>query len=334
MRRWATAVVTASLLLVVGVTGWLLLGGSDGRRAAAPEAPDATPTGPTTPAPVPVPGGPATAPDPPRAGTTLSPCPSTGTGTGPVDLRVLTFNIHGAVDRRNDYDLDQVVEEIRAAAPDVVLVQEVHRFRLLSGLDEQPGELAERLGLEHVFGENFSRRAKVEGYPRRRTGTAVLSRYPILEGENTALPNLPGLEQRGLLRATLDVDGTEVDVWGTHLQPGGSGARILQASAIARLVLERVDRGGRPWLLGGDMNSVPGSPPMLLMASFATDPWPEVGVGVAGTNRAGDPEHRVDYLLHGPGWRATTSRTLTSAVSDHRAVLTRFVLGPHGAATC
>ncbi len=67
---------------------------------------------------------------------------------------------------------------------------------------------------------------------------------------------------------------------------------------------------------------------MALAARFTTDPWDAVGVGVGETVRPREPRARVDYLLHGPGWRATRSETLLSEVSDHRALLTRFVLEP------
>ena len=332
------AVASVSLLLAtVAVMALAELGvGPGAGRPQAPAAVGPAATGTGSPsaaassspssrrAPDPVPGT-----RPPQPATTLSPCPAAG---DPTPLRVLSFNIHGGVDNRNDYDLDRVVEEIRGWDPDVVLLQEVHRFRPLSGFEEQPEVLGARLGLEHVFGQNFSRRAKVAGYPRRRTGTAVLSRFPVLGHENTALPTLPGLEQRGLLRATLDVEGRAVDVYDTHLQPGGTTIRVLQVSAIERIVRERAARTGRPFLLGGDFNSEPDSAPMQLATTFATDPWPEVGVGVGETVRPRQPRFRVDYVLHGPGWRATEARTLLSLVSDHRALLVDLELEAGGTA--
>lgn len=314
-RPAITAAIVAALLTVLVVTLVVVLR----RPTPPPQTSPAPSSGPeATPAP------PAGSPGP---GTVLAPCPPPSPA-GALTLSVLTFNIHGAVDKRNRYDLRRVAEEIAAWDVDVVLVQEIHRFRPLSGFDQQPTELAERLGMEVAFGQNFSRRAKVEGYPRRRTGTAILSRYPILDHRNTPLPNRAGLEQRGLLRATLDVGGREVDVYGTHLQPGGVGIRSEQVAAIRQVIETRDPGGRRPFLLGGDFNSEPDSPPMRLATAFATDPWPQVGVGVGETVRPRQPRARVDYVLLGPRWRAVRARTLLSQVSDHRAVRVQVELSP------
>ena len=328
MPRWVgstVVVLVGVVVLAVLVAGAAVLIGDPGARRAAPE-----PAGPTSPStsttsrPPTTPTTPAS--DPVDPGTDLSPCPLTQGAA--VAVRVLSFNLHGAIDRENRYRIDQVAAEIRAWDPDVVLVQEIHRFRPLSGLADMPADLARRTGLDDVFATNFTRAATIPGTPRRRTGTAVLSRFDVLGRRNTALPRRPGTEQRGLLRVTLGVEGRQVDVYDTHLEPGGARLREQQVRAVGRVIDAREARRERPFLLGGDFNSEPDSSPMVLARRIATDPWDAVGVGVGETVRPREPRARVDYLLHGPGWRATRSETLLSEVSDHRALLTRFVLEP------
>lgn len=303
MNRWVHALFgTVAVMVVLGlVLLW--------PRATTPPppAPSVPPSG--LPAPTGAPSVPA---------ESSPPCP----GVAPVRLRVATFNIHGAVGRAG-YDPEGIAEEIRGWDADVVLLQEVHRFRRVSGLDDMPAVLGRLLGMEAVFGRNFTRPAEADGAPRRQSGTAILSARPIESWANRLLPNFPGLQQRGLLRATVRVGGERVDVFNTHFQHTAGIIRVVQARGVARLV-----RGSpRPFLLGGDFNAEPGSPAMDVIARVATDPWPEVGVGAGLTVPPREPRRRIDFVLHGPGgWVPEQAQVVQSGIADHRAVLVDYVL--------
>lgn len=304
MNRWIHAGFAAlALLLVVGL-------------AALWPRPDDTGARPPLPPPsagLPPVGAPAGAP----AGTG-TPCVST-----PVQrLRVATLNIHGAIGPAG-YDLPAMAEEIRAWDADVVLLQEVHRFRGRSGLDDQPAELGRLLGMEVVFGRNFTRPAESDSTPSRESGTATLSSRPILAWSNQLLPNFPGLQQRGLLRATIDLPGGAVDVYNTHFQHTRGVIRIVQARGVKRLVAE----SDRPFLLGGDFNAESGSPAMQVIESFTADPWPLVGVGEGLTVPPRVPRRRIDFVLHGSDdWVPEQAQVLASRIADHRAVLVDYAL--------
>ncbi len=238
-----------------------------------------------------------------------------------------TINIHGAVGRRG-HDLAGLADEIRAWDADVVLLQEVHRFRAASGLADQPAALGRLLGMEVVFGRNFTRSPEADGAPRRESGTATLSALPILSWSNQLLPNFPGLQQRGLLRATIDLPGGAVDVYNTHLQHTRGVIRIVQARGVKRLVAAG---DGRPFLLGGDFNAESGSPAMQVVATFTSDPWPQVGVGPGLTVPPRAPRRRIDFVLYGAGgWVPEQAQVLTSRIADHRAVLVDYALPRRG----
>ncbi|WP_341928252.1 endonuclease/exonuclease/phosphatase family protein [Nocardioides psychrotolerans] len=241
-------------------------------------------------------------------------------------LRVATINIHGAVGR-DGYDLPGMADEIRAWDADVVLLQEVHRFRAASGLDDQPAELGRLLGMDVVFGRNFTRPPEADGAPRRESGTATLSSRPILSWSNLLLPNFPGLQQRGLLRATIDLPGGAIDVYNTHFQHTRGVIRIVQARGVRTLVAE----SDRPFLLGGDLNAESGSPAMDVIDTFTSDPWPLVGVGDGLTVPPRVPKRRIDYVLHGAGgWVPEQAQVLASRIADHRAVLVDYALPRRG----
>ncbi|MGK0353208.1 MAG: endonuclease/exonuclease/phosphatase family metal-dependent hydrolase, partial [Planctomycetota bacterium] len=60
----------------------------------------------------------------------------------------MTWNIHHARGLDGEVDIDRIAAEIRAAAPDLVALQEVDRgVRRTGGLDI-PAALAERTGMQ------------------------------------------------------------------------------------------------------------------------------------------------------------------------------------------
>lgn len=309
MNRWIHAGFAAlALLLVVCL---VVLWPRPDNTGVQPPAPPASPG-------LPPPSGPPPSlpPEPSDPGT---PCEPAATQR----LRVATINIHGAVGR-DGYDLRGMAEEIRAWDADVVLLQEVHRFRAASGLDDQPAELGRLLGMDAVFGRNFTRPSEADGAPRRESGTATLSSVPILSWSNQLLPNFPGLQQRGLLRATIDLPGGPVDVYNTHFQHTRGVIRIVQARGVKRLVAAG---SGRPFLLGGDLNAEAGSPAMAVVDTFTSDPWPLVGVGEGLTVPPRVPRRRIDFVLYGDGgWVPEQAQVVASRIADHRAVLVDYAL--------
>jgi endonuclease/exonuclease/phosphatase family metal-dependent hydrolase len=171
-----------------------------------------------------------------------------------------------------------------------------------------------------AFGANV-RRSAANSY-----GTAILSRYPIESYRNTPLPAPPGTQQRGLLRATIVVNGVRMSVYGTHLENTSATARLLQARAIAPIV--RADP--LPKVFGGDLNSRPGSPVLDTIDGVAHDTWAAVGVGAGLTHPDAIPRIRIDYLMYADGSTADLTPlgmdVLPSHVSDHRAVRAAYRL--------
>ncbi|MBC9734679.1 endonuclease/exonuclease/phosphatase family protein [Nocardioides marmotae] len=240
----------------------------------------------------------------------------------PDGLVVLSFNIHGGLGAGGQ-NLERIAQEIEAWDADVVLLQEVDRFRARSGFVDQPTWLGTRLGMNAVYGRNVVRLPERRGAPRAEYGTALLSRLPVRRWENRMLPRQRGQEQRGLLRATLDLAGRPLDVYNTHLQHTRGTIRIAQLKAARRIVARR-SGPGTPFVLGGDLNATPDSPALGVTRSFALDPWPVVGEGEGLTVPARVPRRRIDYVLHSPHLLPTSAQALRSAISDHRAVRVTF----------
>jgi endonuclease/exonuclease/phosphatase family metal-dependent hydrolase len=253
-------------------------------------------------------------PAPPVFRRAPRPAPSRATGTtcvgqSDVTLNVLTFNIHSGRGPHG-LNLEQIAREIESWDADVVLMQEVDRFRSRSqGIDE-PTWLANRLGMNSSIGMNTS-----EG--GGQTGNATLSRFPIVGQANTHLPNQPGLpeaKQRGLLHTEIEVGATVVSIYNTHLQNIYDDLKLAQMRVVAPMVAA----DPQPKILGGDFNATSSGAVLALAQPFLSDAW-AVGVGPDGTSPNAH-KGRIDFVLHSSEFVPRAARTIDSAVSDHRAV--------------
>lgn len=235
----------------------------------------------------------------------------------PTTVRVATYNILGAGSRfGGGYDLGRVRADIASWDVDVAILQEVYRLGGDAARSDQPADLAAGLGMDWAFGYNARKGA------RTQYGTAVLSRFPIVEQANARLPNWNGLEQRGLLRATVDVQGTRLDVFDTHLQhtPQAAALRSQQARSIAGMIGARRAATGNPAVLGGDFNSSPTGDVAASLNSVLRDTWFDVGVGQGATHPAGRANARIDRLYQSADVVPVAAAVRPSAASDHNAV--------------
>lgn len=244
-------------------------------------------------------------------------------------LRVATFNIHHGVGADGRLDLGRTADVIAGTGATLVGLQEVDRaLSPRSGWVDQAAWLAERLGMEVVHGATIDRDppgGAPPGAPRRRYGNALLSAHPILAWRAVRLPGRPTREARGLVDATVDVDGTVVRVAVTHLQNRSGGERRDQSALIAGL-LAGGDAPAAPTVLLGDMNAGPGTPEMRALTAVLVDAWAVAGDGAGLTFPARRPVARIDYVLVSPGVRPLGAAVVGTRASDHRPVVADLAL--------
>jgi endonuclease/exonuclease/phosphatase family metal-dependent hydrolase len=116
-------------------------------------------------------------------------------------LRIVTYNVHkcrGLDGRTSATRVAGVLQEVDA---DVIALQEV--------LGHQAEAISKELELPYVLGENRKHR----GYAY---GNVVLSRLPIRMMHNYDL-SVRGREERGCLRADIQLDSTLLHVFNVHL---------------------------------------------------------------------------------------------------------------------
>lgn len=233
-------------------------------------------------------------------------------------LTVMSFNIHHAAGTDGVVDVERIADVVRANHIDVVAMQEVDRhYSERSGWADEPAELAKTLGYHVVFGANIDEDPPAAGQPRIQYGTAILSRYPIVHWSNTLLFRSPDQEQRGLLRADIEVRGARVHVFDTHLEAYSLLDRGTQAQQVADLIGD-----ARPSILMGDLNATPDAPELAPIFAKVADAWPVAGTGPELTYPAEGPVKRIDFVLTAAGAqpRQCTVVTTNPVAADHLPV--------------
>ncbi|ANW20586.1 endonuclease/exonuclease/phosphatase family protein [Streptomyces clavuligerus] len=249
----------------------------------------------------------------------VEPLPDSRTeGDGSVVVRVLSYNVRSLRD-----DEDALIRVVRAAAPDLVLVQEAPRFL---GWRKHAARLAAGAGLV------------VLGGGAGATGSLLLCslRAAVERTEDVLLPRTPGLHRRGLATAVVRFGAARLGVVGFHLS-----LQARERHTQAGLVLERLTALGAPHTLAaGDVNEPPPGRAFRRLAGRLQDCRALAPRGGEHTFPSTAPRRRIDAVfasaevevlgcgvpLDLPGVTAADLR----AASDHLPVLAalRLPAGP------
>lgn len=237
----------------------------------------------------------------------------------PTQVTVLTYNIYHGENAEGESNLDAVAEIINAFRPDLVALQEVdNKTRRARGLD-LTAELAERTGMEGIFG-------KAMNYSGGGYGEAVLSSLPVITTQNHPLPHTPNAEPRTALEIRVRLpDGRELLFVGTHLDHlRDPENRMMQASRLRQQYADCE----LPVVLAGDLNATAEAEPMKLLL----EDWACAGLSeMKPTYPATLPTRKIDYILYKPKdkWRVVDIRVIDEKVSsDHCPVLAVLELRP------
>lgn len=234
-------------------------------------------------------------------------------------LRVMSYNTHAGSDRRRRLNLEAIARTIERGDPDVVALQEVDRhYGERSAYVDQPAWYAERLGMEAHYAATVRLPAPHPGAPEREYGLALLSRLPFTDPLHHPYTFVSG-EPRGLVAATVDWNGTPVQVINTHLSVSAAASRTEEARELA----ERLTDLDQPVVVAGDFNARHRAPELSPIRDLLTDSW-RAGFG-PGLTCAG---RRIDFIWATPSLRPVRSRVLLSLASDHFPVVTELVLAP------
>lgn len=261
-------------------------------------------------------------------------------------VRVLTWNTRNFFNARRDSpevhseqvvpaetylaQLEGIAAVIRAAQPDLVILQEVENQAVTA-------DLAARLPalVEH---------ATARGNDPRGIDLAVLSRYPLTAvTSHAAEPLDPGLDPddrvyfaRDCLEVHVSIDGQPWIVLGVHFKSGRDGQSRRKRAAEAERTRRIADtlsfaRPEARLLIAGDFNAEPDAPELDALTEY-----PGTAQLAPAERRAtlGDPrwgwtldDIRADPQLFGgvvPGSAQVVQDDEAARVSDHRPLLVEF----------
>jgi endonuclease/exonuclease/phosphatase family metal-dependent hydrolase len=240
-------------------------------------------------------------------------------------FRVMAYNIHWAAGPDGEVNTQRIADFILGQEVDLVAFNEVARFwSLRANGRDIIGEIAQQTGMAFVFSNNNTALTGNDQF-----GNAILSKYPILFRDHRLLPKVGDNEQRGWLKAIVDVNGKFLSFWATHLDfKADHTERLMCATNFNTWLADETF----PVIFAGDFNDTPDSPVYARMEQKWADIWPVAGDGSLGRTVPcpGPPFNaRIDYI-----WKAKTAQlTPTNAevgygieASDHYPVLTQFVL--------
>lgn len=213
-------------------------------------------------------------------------------------LRVMSYNIHNGIGTDGVYDLRRIADVIAAVDPDVVALQEVHDQNRAYWEDDSPTNydaqhelLADWLGMNHVvFTANrdwqkaeddasWTEKEKEAGY-RRRAGSVILSKHPILESTVYSYetqtqwdPPYQDVPDRKLTETRINVEGSHIRFYNTHLHAGLGEVNAAQVNELVDIV----GRHDGPQILAGDFNILDGRDNYQVITNVYTDLLREVG---------------------------------------------------------
>ncbi len=177
----------------------------------------------------------------------------------PEALGALVFNMERGVHLAELGDFLETCPETRPY--DVILANELDDGCVRSGQRDTARELAERLGMNYVFGLEFIELAN-GGDAKGFHGNAIFSRWPIRRAKIVRLPEQYNwyfdcqrrIGGRLAILAELDIHGTSVGAATIHLENRTHGpGRQAQLEVILQAADEMF--AGMPVVLGGDLNT-------------------------------------------------------------------------------
>lgn len=235
-------------------------------------------------------------------------------------LRVMSFNIATGMTEDGRLDLELTASIIEKAEVDIVGLQEVDQhFSERTNFTDQVKWLASRLSLEAAFGPNLTEHPETASWPLQAYGNAILSRHPIKSYQNYLLEKIGSAkesEQRGVLEATIDVNGKSIAFFTTHLS-----LRRKQLDYNIEQLLEILRKTDSPAVLTGDFNAEPDSRYIRRVEEELDNVFGTAELHPETYKKQGDHGQKIDYIFCSRHWQVEAADVIETDASDHRPIL-------------
>ena len=231
------------------------------------------------------------------------PPPPSGSGT---TLSVATWNIH--INDSSETHARVAMDTLLAIGPrpEVIVIQEAYKSMLATYIDElqqQTGQTWYGVFATHCQPGAWNGSSCTTAWYQ---GVGIFSTYPILNSSSTLFPYADcWTSARAGLRAALNVNGTTLQVFTTHLQTG-SCTDVAQARYNSMSKLKQwAANYSKPQIVAGDFNADPNQIDTTAgMLPAFLDTWSLVGSGKGFTAFVPSPTMKIDYWFTDAGLRA------------------------------
>ncbi len=230
-------------------------------------------------------------------------------------LRVCTLNWGGT--KHSKEEIKAQAELIASYHPDILFLQEIHPWQA-------------RLITDILYADG--------GDYRTGAASAIITRWkahlaihnPMQHSQHATL-KLPNGRLIDCVNFHLRSAKTDMRLWRKSCWLNHANNRKLQRREVSyslALLQNTTPFPTRPVIVAGDFNA-PASDPLhdLLRGNF-NDSFDEAGTGWANTWHRRISLHRIDYIYTSPLLKAVRSHTVIVPASDHRMVVSDFLLVP------
>ena len=232
-------------------------------------------------------------------------------------VRLMTYNVHSCVGTDGKMSAQRVARVISRYEPDIIALQELDLSRQRTAAEDQPHIIAKHLEMLYHFHPSM----QIE---EEQFGNAILSRFPMQLKKAGMLPAIfkgSLLEPRGVLWVDVDIGGTHLQFFTTHLSLYHREA-LKQAQALLGKDWISHPQCTGPLVVCGDFNALPHSPVYRCVKKVLRDAQKAIpGQRPKPTWFSHYPVGRIDHVFVNEGIEVVKVQVadgqLSRMVSDH-----------------
>jgi endonuclease/exonuclease/phosphatase family metal-dependent hydrolase len=257
-------------------------------------------------------------------------------------LRIMTFNIHFGNTINNEFDILKISKVIKGSQCDIVCLQEVdNNWSSRSDYQSLVSIISKKADLPYYIFNPIYNKASSRGpkYPNEQFGTAILSKYKILESHDYIIsrwstqkgdpqPGEKGFPSQlhGFGNVIIDINGANISVYNTHLDyradPPEGYKETLRAIQVREML--NIINYKYPTILTGDMNADLSAKDVFEpLLKYFDDAWSIAGKGMGLSFPCNEPYTRIDYILvnKNSNIRVKNAYIIQEEASDHLPVV-------------
>jgi len=224
------------------------------------------------------------------------------------EIKVVSYNIQHGRGQDGMIDFNRTLTKLKNLDADILCIQEVERYSVRSGLDDQVDLIAKELGMNAIFYPSIS-------IPGLNYGNAIFSKYPILN--SSYLPFSSQRENRSLIMAEVALNKKQsIYVMGTHL-----GLDKQEREVHISEIFDYISSLDKPIILAGDLNTTPEQDEYSVWSGKLR----KSNQGVK-LKTYSHKDWQIDYIFSTPHFQVVETWTLESDTSDHYPVASIFKL--------